>query len=281
MKLARVIAGVLRRRHSAWSGCSAAPRVAAGARMPAIRSRASRSISTRIRSAACATRSATPAARSAPISRPSARKRDAAWLAKYLPNPKIDRPEEQDAAGEGEGTGSRRSDRVSADAQGQVGDDGRAIDRSAAARSRAGGACSTGCWARGRPASSAPIVFPVLRYLVPPDIPEAHDGLRQGRRRRPRSRRTARASCRSDPRRRIVVRTATGELRGVRRHVHASGVHGAVPAGPRAHLVRVPQRPLRPERQEHRRAAAAAADRVSTRTCRATRSSSRARPEAP
>ena len=102
------------------------------------------------------------------------------------------------------------------------------------------------------------IAFPVLRYLVPPEIPEAPTLSVKAGAASTLTPNTARiVPFGSTPA--IVVRTAAGELKAFEGDLHAPRVHGAVPHRPRAHLVRLPQRPLRPERQEHRRPAAAPA----------------------
>ena len=115
-----------------------------------------------------------------------------------------------------------------------------------------------GAWAAGVVGS---ILYPVVRYLVPPDVPEAATATVSG----------GSAASLAPNSGRIVpfgsapvllVRTPAGELRAFSATCTHLDCTVQYPAGFRARLVRVSQRPLRSRRTQHRRPAAPAADPV-------------------
>ena len=105
--------------------------------------------------------------------------------------------------------------------------------------------------------SVAALLYPVLRYLVPP--PESGMSASEALAGRidelkPNSGKTFRFGSRPA----LLVRLASGECRSTSA-VARTWVHCAIPAGDFADLVRVPQRLLRPQRQERFRTTAARA----------------------
>lgn len=122
---------------------------------------------------------------------------------------------------------------------------------------RAGDDSSTGCWRPAREDFLASVVYPVVRYRIPPPTREAT---------------TNSVTLSIDPETiapntgqifkfgrepGIVLQTPTGELRAFSAVCTTPRLHRAVSRRPAAHMVRLSQWTLRPEWREHSRTSAA------------------------
>ena len=102
------------------------------------------------------------------------------------------------------------------------------------------------------------VLYPISRYLVPPDIPEAApQSVVAGKAADIPANTGKIIAFGTTPV--IVVRTAAGELRAFSATCTHLSCTVQVPFRHRAHLVRVPQRPLRPDRPQRRRPTTASA----------------------